>query len=125
MRDLKRKKYLYIGIVLLVTGIALRSLGIWGMFPYFLIGLGAANKLAYIILSMKHRKYKPGYELFVLYSGLAIFFTGLYLKNNSLWEYASVLMAVGIAFKMGFLLLFMRKFRVRVQKQPIKNTLKK
>ncbi len=74
---------------------------------------------------MKNKKYKPGYELLVLYSGLALFFIGLYFRNNNLWEYASILMTVGITFKIGFLILFIRKFRLRLQKQVVEESLKR
>lgn len=73
---------------------------------------------------MKHRKYKPGYELIILYSGLAIFFTGLYFRNNHLWEFAHVLMFVGVSFKVLFLILFIRKIRPRLQQQKVKGDIK-
>ena len=110
--------------MLLVTGIVLRYIGLWGSVPYFIIGLGALNKITYLVLSIKNKKYKPGYELLVLYSGLTLFFTGLYYRNNNLWEYASILMSIGISFKIGFLILFIRKFRIRVQKKLIADPLK-
>lgn len=68
---------------------------------------------------MKHRKYRPGYEFIILYSGLILFFTGLYLKSNKYWDCASLLIFAGITFKVAFLLMFINKSRLRLQKQRV------
>jgi len=103
----------------LVIGIVLRTIGVWGMLPYLIIILGAFSKITYIVLSMKNNKYKAGYELLVLYSGLLMFFCGLYFRNNHSWEYAQILIFTGITFKILFVVLFVRKLRLKLQKQSI------
>lgn len=110
---MKRKKYLYLGIVLLVTGVVLRTLGLWGYTPYFLIVLGAVSKITFMYQSLKSRGLKLGYELLVLYAGLIIFFSGMYLRNNNLWEFAWLMMIVGIFFKVSFVGLFVRRLKTK------------
>ncbi len=58
-----------------------------------------------------NNEYKPGYELVVLYFGLSLFFCGLFIKNNCIWDYAYLLIYCGVLFKIIFVVLFVRKLR--------------
>lgn len=98
----------------MVSGVSMRIIGVGGMSSYFLIGFGVLSKLSYLLKMLINKEYKPGYELLVLYSGLAIFFSGIFIKNQDVWDYAFLLIYCGIIFKITFVFLFVRKLRKNV-----------
>jgi hypothetical protein len=110
-RYMERKLLLYIGILLLVSGIALKSFTGYSILAWLTIGTGALAKILYIIGKIKSRSYKPGYEMICLYLGLSIFFTGMYVKADLVTEHKSLFIYTGIGLKSLFVFLFIRKMR--------------
>lgn len=102
-----QKILIYSGILLLVSGIVLRSayeLAIPGM---VLIILGVSLKTIYILLKLRSGDYKPGVELIMLAAGLSLFFTAKQIDPP--W---SIIMKVsGIVLKVAFVVIFIRKSR--------------
>lgn len=107
---LKIKTLLFLGIALLLTGIVLKNTGTQGLLPLLLIVGGGLCKISYVIASIITGKYKPGREIFLLYVGLAIFLTGIYLRSHE-FEYYPLFMATGISMKLVFIILFIRKVK--------------
>lgn len=108
---MKEKWPLFTGIVLLITGIVLRVSTEMDYLPLVFILCGASFKIYYILDKKRKGEYRPGKELIALYTGLALFFTGLYIKNNGGPFHPAILMAPGIALKMSFIGMFIRKTR--------------
>ena len=79
---MNKKWPLFAGIVLLVTGVLLRIFADLGHLPIFIIITGASFKIYYVILKIRDGEYKPGFEVFLLYLGLVLFFTGVFMKNH-------------------------------------------
>ncbi len=80
---MKTKWPLFLGITLLSTGIVLKSMAIQSAMPLILILSGPAFKLHYIINKIVIGAYRPGFEVLLLFVGLAAFLTGIYLKNRN------------------------------------------
>ena len=110
---MKAKLLLYLGILLLVIGIVLRTMGLLGIIPWFIIIAGASCKILYMASVMKKGAYKLGAEMFLLYGGLLLFFSGMYLKSDFFVDNARILVPLGICFKVAFVLVFIWKVRQR------------
>ncbi len=107
---MKNKKIpLYIGIVLLVFGVLLRIFTSLRPWPVYIIILGALSKLYFIFGTIKRGEYKPGFEVGLLYLGVAMFLTGIYFRSHPGAIRPVYLMAPGIALKLTFILVFIRK----------------
>ena len=78
---MKSKGLLFVGIVLLVIGIVIKKSTQMNTLGLTLIITGVTFKTIYIISKVRSGEYKPGKELIFLFVGLALFFTGLYLRN--------------------------------------------
>ena len=103
---------LFIGIILLLIGILIRKLTQMETLGLVLIITGVCCKAIYIINKARNGEYKPGKELVLLVVGLLLFFTGLYYRGTELSFINPIyLMMVGIAFKIFFILQFIRKIR--------------
>lgn len=107
---MKPKHLIIVGITLLVSGIVLRLIWSDSFLPILMMISGIACKLTFIGLSIRDKVYKPGKEMFLLYLGLCVFFTGLYFKRHGV-DLAPLLMTMGIVMKLLFVILFIKKFR--------------
>ncbi|MBN1769229.1 MAG: hypothetical protein JXR50_02520 [Prolixibacteraceae bacterium] len=110
---MQNKCPLYTGLTLLAIGIILKSTTSYSAAALLVMLAGVAFKIYYITAKVIRKEYKPGYELLVLISGLAIFLTGLLLtKHGLLHTAASITFKItGISLKAAFVLLFMLKTR--------------
>ena len=104
---------LYAGMLILVTGVLLKILSPLGFSATLIIMLGAAFKIFYIIQKIKNKEYKPGIEMLILYTGVALFFTGVYLKSKGSSFNPYFLMGPGIAMKLTFIIAFILKTKER------------
>ena len=102
---------MFLGIVLLVTGIIFRKLTDMTGLGLFLILTGVACKTIYIIAKAKSGEYKPGKELIWLFLGLSLFLTGLVLKSYAPGMVSSVLIISGLSLKLIFIVLFIKKVK--------------
>jgi len=105
----KLKRLIYVGIILLSIGLALRYFSEYQILATLLIAGGILGKVAYLLIRLKSKFYKPGIELLFLITGLALFFLGLYLKSangNHLYIY---FMLSGILLKVVFVIKFIKK----------------
>lgn len=77
-----KKTWLFAGIVLLVAGILVRRMTDFPMIGLLMIFLGVGLKTYYIVAAARSGIYKPGAELWLLFSGLVLFLGGLYLRRS-------------------------------------------
>lgn len=105
----KLKWLLYIGIVLVVSGIVLKKMLLLGSLPILLLILGGSMKLLFLILSWRNGSFRPGYEMLLLVFGLGLFFTGLYVKHPVVVDYKSFFLPSGVFLKLLFIILIIRK----------------
>lgn len=108
---MKKKWPLFTGILILTIGIVLRKATHLNMIGLLMILTGAAFKTYYIVIKIKNGEYKPGYELILLCLGLMLFLTGIYLRSTGIGLYPTLLIPSGIALKLIFIILFIRKSR--------------
>lgn len=101
----------HLGRLLLLIGVVCRISFPGHAWPIIIIATGGVLKLLYVILSIKNESYKPGIEFSLLIGGLAVFFTGMFLKHHAV-PYSRVIMFFGIGMKIVFLILFSKKKRV-------------
>lgn len=114
---MKKKWSLFAGILLLVAGIILKKLTELDMAAVKLIIMGLLFKTYYIVHIARSGEYKPGYELYFLFAGLALFLSGLYLKSQDPSVIAGLLVFTGILLKTTFIVIFIIRIRaVRKQK---------
>ena len=108
---MKQKWPIFAGILFLTLGIIFRMMHMKsGLYvPFF--ALGGTLKTYYLGTIIRHGKYKPGWELLSLIVGLTIFFTGVILKNSYHSENYLYWMAVGLALKVLFVILFILKIK--------------
>lgn len=111
---MKPKHLIIVGIVLLVSGIVARFVWNDSFFPILMMISGTMCKLIFIVVSIRNKTYKPGKEMFLLYLGLCVFFTGLYFKRHGV-DMAPLLMSMGIVMKLLFVILFIKKFKAAKQ----------
>lgn len=109
---MKLKNLIFIGVVLLVSGIVLRIIGCCPVLAVIIIIAGVSSKLSYVITSIINKTYKPGKELLLMYMGLVVFFTGLYFRRHGI-PMGIPLEVIGITMKITFIVLF-----IRIMKKP-------
>ncbi len=102
---------IFVGLFLLIAGIVMKYVTDLNVLPVILMAAGGLFKLAYILLKIVRREYKPGFEVLLLLSGLLLFFTGKNLQRDPDIAYAMFMMITGIGLKILFVLLFIRKRR--------------
>ena len=118
---MKLKGVLFAGIVLLVGGIILRKTTPLETVGLALIIIGVILKTIYIVIKSKRGEYKPGKELILLFAGLSIFFTGLYLRNSDQPPIEPIyLIVLGISLKVGFIIGFIKNVRSNKKSLPTK-----
>jgi hypothetical protein len=106
---MKSKGLLFIGIILLVSGIVLKKSTQMNALGLTLIITGVTLKSIYILSKVRSGEYKPGREVIFLIVGLILFFTGLYLRNiNQALIKPIYLIGVGITFKIIFIIRFIQ-----------------
>ena len=109
---MKSKALLFIGIVLLITGILLRKVFYFDVTGLILLLSGVLMKTIYIILKVRSGEYQPGSELIYLFTGLTLFLSGLYMKSISFDSVnPGLLIGTGITLKIIFIMLFVKKVR--------------
>ncbi len=108
---MKSKWTLFIGIILLVTGIILRVITDLGYEPIIFIIVGVSFKAYYVIGKGRDGDYQPGYELVFLFVGLLMFLSGIYLRRLELSFNPSFLIVCGLIFKVVFVILFIINIR--------------
>ena len=116
---MKSKGLLFIGIILLVSGIVLKKSTQMNALGLTLIITGVTLKSIYILSKVRSGEYKPGNELMLLVIGLLLFLTGLYLQGiNQTLIKPIYLITFGIILK----ILFIIKFIQIVQSKKKSNT---
>jgi uncharacterized membrane protein (DUF485 family) len=110
---MKGKWPLYIGLVLLSIGILLKYLTDLNPISTILIFTGVLFKIYYLINKIRGGSYTPGYEIVVLLIGLTLFLTGIYIRSQGSPINPAYLMIPGITLKVAFIVLFIRKIRMK------------
>lgn len=105
---IKGKRLLYAGLTILTIGVLFKYLTNYQITAQVLIITGVVGKLIYLAMKIKKSIYRPGVELILLFVGLVVFFTGIYLRSNNFDAY-SYFMITGIALKVAFIVMFIRK----------------
>lgn len=108
---MKSKWILFIGIILLVTGIVLRVFTDLGYEPILFIIVGVSFKTYYVIDKASVGEYIPGYELVFLFIGLLMFLSGIYLRSTELNLFSSFLVVCGLMLKVVFVIMFIINIR--------------
>ncbi|HPJ42073.1 MAG TPA: hypothetical protein P5120_08800 [Spirochaetota bacterium] len=104
------KWILFAGIVLLLSGGAARGAGS-GIAP-FLFSAGGICKISYILLSVKTGRYRPGYEIIFLVTGLLLLFCGIAARRYAAVSvYSLPLISFAVSLKIIFVVFFVKKFR--------------
>lgn len=112
---MKKKWTLFAGITFLVAGIFLRNLTEMNQAAVLLIVLGLLFKTYYIVRMVRTGEYKPGYELYFLFAGLALFLSGLNLKSQNPSVISGLLIFTGILLKTAFIVIFI--IRISAQRK--------
>lgn len=102
---------LFVGIILLIAGIIIRKTTGLAVEGLVMIIVGVLFKTYYIISKAGSGEYKPGYELWFLFVGLAMFLTGLYIRSHNPPFNPVYLIVPGISLKVVFIILFIIKTR--------------
>jgi len=102
---------LFTGIILLIFGIVVRKMTSYELSGLALILFGVFLKTLYIIAKARSGEYKPGRELFFLFIGLGLFFSGIYLRSLQPGMTGPILMITGIILKIIFIVLFVRNVK--------------
>jgi uncharacterized membrane protein YjjP (DUF1212 family) len=98
------------GILFLSAGGAARWSGL-GFAP-FLFSTGGLCKISYILLAIKNGRYRPGFEILFLLSGLAFLFCGIASRHyEHLSQYSSQIIAAALLLKTVFVISFIVKVR--------------
>ena len=105
------KKVLFTGIILLIFGILIRKMTSYELSGLSLILFGVFLKTLYIINKARSGEYKPGNELFFLFIGLSLFFSGIYLRSLQPGMMGPILMIIGIVLKIIYIVLFIRNVK--------------
>ena len=116
---MNRKTRLFLGVVFLVSGVLLRIFSNIKIWPIVIIVIGASFKISYVISKIRSGEYKPGYEVFLLYTGLIMFFTGVFFRSHGRPFNPAILMAPGIALKLSFIGIFIKKSRKKTSAKEI------
>lgn len=107
---MKSKWTLYLGLVFLLGGVVLRY-AVGGLLPTLLILLGVSLKLSYLVNKVRHHNYKPGTELILLFAGVNLVLSGIYVRSIGEPFNPATLIYSGILLKVLFVVLFIRKIR--------------
>ena len=108
---MKGKGLLYSGLVLAAFGILLKFLTDLNLIPTILVLGGVLLKIYYLVSKIRRGTYRPGYEIGILLIGLALFLSGIYIREHGGTINPAFLMIPGIALKVTFIILFIRKLR--------------
>lgn len=111
---MNNKIILFVGIILLAAGIILKIFSQIPFLPLILILSGVAAKIYYIIAKIISGEYKPGAEFILFLVGLALFMTGIYLKNHPADFSYMFLTFPGIFLKVLFIVIFIRKSQKKI-----------
>lgn len=104
------RSILYAGVFFLTAGGAARYSG--AGFAPFLFSIGGLCKITYLIILIKSRKYRPGYEVLFLISGLAILYTGILIRHYPVYAgYSPYVITSAIFLKLIFVLFVIKKIR--------------
>ena len=114
---MKSKSTLFVGILLLATGIVVKKVTDLNLIPFLLIIVGVFLKAIFIILKLKKGAYKPGSELMFLFFGLILFLTGIYMRSHQPDFYSRLLIFLGLFLKIVFIVMFILKVRVEEKKR--------
>ncbi len=106
---LKSKWILFSGLATLLIGILFRITIPENFMGLTLILFGVGLKTFYIIAKARSGEYQPGSELIILFFGLALFLTGIYLKYHDPVFSPLLLIIPGLSLKVIFIILFIRK----------------
>lgn len=106
---MKSKWALFAGIVLLIIGIIIRKTTDLTSEGLMMIIVGVLFKTYYIVGKARSGEYQPGYELWFLFIGLAMFLSGLYLRSHNPPFNPLLLIVPGITLKVIFIILFIIK----------------
>lgn len=106
---LKSKWTLFTGLTLLLTGVIFRISSSENIVGLTLILTGVVLKTMYIIAKAQNGEYRPGLELIILFLGLSLFLTGIYLKYHNPVFSPFLLIIPGLSFKFIFIFVFIRK----------------
>ena len=109
---MKSKKVLFLGIILLIIGIIVRKIEDYHFFGLALIMFGVLLKTLYIVAKARSGEYKPGKELLFLFLGLALLFIGIYFRSHRPGIAGPILMVLGIALKIIYIVLFVRNVKI-------------
>jgi hypothetical protein len=112
---MKNKWPLFAGILLLTAGIVVKIVTEIDLLGLLLIVAGASLKLYYIAKKIIVGVYKPGYEVLLLINGLFLLFFRNYLHLLINAVPATLFMAIGISFKITFIILFIRKTKLQLK----------
>ena len=105
------KKTLFGGIIILILGIVLKNISDLTALSIAFMVAGVLLKTLYIISKAQSGEYKPGKELLFLFSGLILFFTGIYMRKAGINPLGTILFFTGITLKIIFILLFIKKVK--------------
>ena len=105
------KPILYIGILLLLVGIAVRKMSSYPLIGLVMILAGVGLKTFYIIAAIRSGLYKPGKELWLLFVGLTLFLSGLYLRDTDFVVDPRLLIVIGLILKVLFIIRFIQLVR--------------
>lgn len=98
------------GILFLAAGGAARLNG--AVFAPFLFSAGGLCKITYLLILIKSGRYRPGYELLFLITGLSLLYAGIIIRRYPDYTgYSSYLIAFAILFKLIFAVIAIKKIR--------------
>ncbi len=112
---MQKKLPLFLGIILLSTGILLRVIGHTHLVHLAFIIPGSLSKIYYISMKVRRGEYVPGKEFIALWVGLALFFSALYMRSHNPAIPYQWFMFSGIALKVLFVSLFIVKSKKTTQ----------
>jgi len=108
------KWLLFAGLGILTFGIILNYTVNNASWPLVLIIGGVTLKVTYILVKIIKTNYRPGWEILLLFCGLLLFFTGLYLSphaNAGVISLSTLLKVTGVLLKVAFVIFFILKTR--------------
>jgi hypothetical protein len=111
---MKQKWSIYLGVLSLVAGIVLLKVSMHSIVPIGLIVLGAGLKLNFLLQKIVRHKYRPGIELVYLVTGLVIILLRKYIQLPLAGNGMDLLLGLGVALKVVFVLMFIRKVKKSV-----------
>lgn len=107
---MRKKILLYLGILLLVTGIILKVIIASGVIPHTFIIAGITLKMIYLIRAIVTKEVKLGAEIFLLIIGISMVLIGAHLKTTSnYFMLHPVFITVGVVCKIIFVAVWIKK----------------